>query len=658
MTSETASTTDYESTYATYYAHGPTHTSFDPTIFPRVAAQIAQARGVTSLLDLGGGNGQLTDLWRAQGKPSLFIDVNPGEHPHGLHYALSQHEVAGAETVRQRITDKLGGAWLTTCLDVAEHIDIEHLSSFLANLYSFVDKWLVLSISTRPSSDGNRYHPTLLPIEVWQRLLNYAGFAIEQAPELTVFHGHSDFRGSDEHISVVAHWCRVNPFRDDRGHQHYLLLRKEHIPAPNPEPVLQALLDIDYRCAKRQKGAALNSKHWYYVLNFIQDWSYFRSLADVLQQGQLSALINTENFHPSHLHVVRNFLRRTNTPYTLIDDSEGVANLIESLHQADSITITATDGFESARHFRPAEFVLGARRKGLTTITLQHGLTIPKPMTTVAQTVLAWSPYSRGTILPKLHPALPRNIAIAGSPKFDDIDASRRHVLAARFGSWVDQFDRRVLIGTNLHWDTAHRVGEDEFYAWLEREVIAHPNILICLRPHPDDQSLYRRPQFLTHANVLLLDDIVTNALDVSIARLLPSFDACYTTYSTLILDCLLAGTPVVVFPCSPELREEHSAWLSKAATIDWLPMESWERASIGSLPVRTGAPAMGIAHEALGIPSFFAQLVKLLDAGYPGHEVCEAEASRIGDIVAHFRRKPSANHALQQPYLRQFLER
>ena len=49
------------------------------------------------------------------------------------------------------IKNLVGEEWLATCFDVAEHMDIEHLSNFLRNLHLLVNKYGLISISTRPS---------------------------------------------------------------------------------------------------------------------------------------------------------------------------------------------------------------------------------------------------------------------------------------------------------------------------------------------------------------------------------------------------------------------------------------------------------------------------------------------------------------------------
>lgn len=95
---ETASVTNYEKLYAqNYYAHQSDSTSYDVERFPRLLRQLADELGVDSLLDIGGGNGKLSQIWRNGGgkaasldyydnpeafcKSSIYLEMKAVKHP-------------------------------------------------------------------------------------------------------------------------------------------------------------------------------------------------------------------------------------------------------------------------------------------------------------------------------------------------------------------------------------------------------------------------------------------------------------------------------------------------------------------------------------------------------------------------------------------------
>ncbi len=157
-----ACVTDYQKNYSTgYFGHAPGSTSFNDAAIPGLIAEICGAgRGV---VDLGGGNGALRDRLATFGIRCLTVDPGAATGEDFITADLSIADQDAVERLRDDIRSRLGRPYLATCLDVAEHIDIEHVADFVFNLRTVVDTEIVLSVSTRPSSQGNRYHSCVLP---------------------------------------------------------------------------------------------------------------------------------------------------------------------------------------------------------------------------------------------------------------------------------------------------------------------------------------------------------------------------------------------------------------------------------------------------------------------------------------------------------------
>jgi len=117
----TASVTSYEKLYAqNYYAHQAGSTSYEVQRFPRLLQKLAGEIGVKSLLDIGGGNGTLSRIWRDFGGKAASLDYYDNPDDFCKKFDLSQYEAAATSHIYPFIKENLGNSWISTCLDVAE----------------------------------------------------------------------------------------------------------------------------------------------------------------------------------------------------------------------------------------------------------------------------------------------------------------------------------------------------------------------------------------------------------------------------------------------------------------------------------------------------------------------------------------------------------
>jgi 2-polyprenyl-3-methyl-5-hydroxy-6-metoxy-1,4-benzoquinol methylase len=550
--------TDYHSLYAqNYFAHDTQSTSFDLVSVPEMVASMAQDRG-KALLDLGGGNGVLAAVLRDRGLNAFTVDAADWEQPHYARYDLASHDPEAVDMLLSRLRAPLGPNWIVTCLDVAEHIDREHLADFLLNLRHLTTCDCIISISTRPSSMGNRFHCSVLPISTWQKMLSLAGFEVVAANLFAAVNQGHRFRGDTEQIGAVAHWERVNPFRDANAHQHYLHIRPNAAPPGLQElrDSIAGLVDTRYRNVKRGAITAPFPPTFFNV-NFIQDWSFVRTIMDVYPAGRLHLLFREDCIAPQYLHLLRNYCERTSTPYGVMGTvMDGFSALSDWGCGTNSLFISATEGLPSPTHAMNALVACEAGRMGATTLSLQHGVNISRAFSSSCDIVGTWDQKTANRLLDQMDAEGDPAVYAVGNAKFlDALMPPGGGGLSARLGDWTRAFEAVYLIGLNLHWK-AHEHGESATYEWVRRTIESNANCLFILRPHPDDHSIYAMADLLQSPNILLLDDMTLLAMDVSISRLMHEVDGVISTNSSLHIDAMAAGKPTVMLPAQPGLAE------------------------------------------------------------------------------------------------------
>lgn len=537
-----ASDVDYESTYLNYYGHNSDASSFHTSLASLVKSKSIDCEKThLPILDIGGGSGLLSATFAGLGITSTFIDVNPGVD--GIKLNLAVYNENKLSLTKKIIANKLGYEnWFSTCLDVIEHISLRDMASFLININALVTGNLLISISTRPSADGNRYHPTVLPIETWTKLLDASGLSCVDN-DYVDWKGVTAFTGIDDKISTVAYWCRRNIFHDNNGHQHYLLLEKNRLP---DKEKLEALIDslVTPRTLD-EKRLPLNVL---YTVNFIQDWHFLRELMDFLKKDELIVVFNKDNISQINLNVIRNFVVRCGIQCFYLDDVLfDVESFLSSLNPK-VLFISATEGPVSKRHLATIPFVEAANRAGHNTVCLQHGMILPDRMAFPSTHFLAWSDMYKAEAITRCSDGVTHYFYNAGVIKNSSFYVvSKYDFISLRFGEHYLQYEKKVLVASNLHWRAAHLFTPIDFISWLKKEAVLNKNVLFIWRPHPEEYSIYLVNEL--PENVLVIEQMITDIIDVSICQILKNVDACITTLSTIAFDAVRLGTPVAIFP-------------------------------------------------------------------------------------------------------------
>jgi hypothetical protein len=538
--------TDYDAVYASNnYAHSAGSASFHLQAFGRrLLREVAALTDHRSFLDIGGGNGALAAALGDLGAQCFTLDAQDREAEGYRRVDLSVFDAAAIRNVLDAVRGHIGDRHVATCFDVAEHIDLEHLSGFLLNLNALTRQDLIISISTRPSSMGNRYHSTILPRSSWIDLLALAGFDVHTLGALEGAQSGRVFSEASENLWAVSHWQRLDPFRDGPRHQAYLLCRKRRQIADTAAFAreVETLVDIGYRIRKR--GRADLPLITYHAA-FGQDWPFLRSLLEAWPAERIHVILRRRLLVEPVAHLVQNYLARVNVRTFAYDGVEdGVASVRESAALGSRVLVNCTEGPPYPSHLAAAEVTASARSEGMRTLCVQHGLTATAPHIPGAGTYWVWGP----EFLPE-HPMAPDAgtvLEAGGSPKLLDAQLDQgADAFAFRLGDWTRLYSKKVLIGLSLHWSAVART-EEQMLSWIRDLAAAHPDILFVLRPHPEDASVFGWN--IDRPNIVILDDLALICMDWPVARLVRAVDLVVSVPSTLLLDALAAGTPYAVY--------------------------------------------------------------------------------------------------------------
>jgi len=610
--------TNYEALYArNYFAHQAGSTSFSAEHLPPILAQRAANCG-NRLVDIGGGNGTLAKLMGRLGVQAMTIDAADREDDFYLRHNMAGYSAEAAQQLRSRIASMIGDQYFITCFDVAEHIDVEHLPDFILNLATIIASQGLISISTRPSSAANRFHATILPIETWVALFEAAGFDVQVDAASQALRSYHRFSGSDANLVAVSHWQRANPFREtDDAHQHYLLIeRRPGMPVDAGafrEAVWDAI-DTSYRYQKRLFLDGTDYPLLTYHVNFIQDWSFARSLMDVWPADRFRVTLRKDIVATPYAHMIEGILSRTDIKHAVVGSArEGVAALDAWGDLPNSLVMTATEGLTSITHLMGSLMMLYARDKGARTLSMQHGMTVSRSFSPVAGVMGAWDAGMHAEMRALAGGAAAYSPELVGSPKLlDAMLTMAPNVLAHRFGSFVKRYERSILIGLNLHWGI-HTHSAEATYQWLARLCERNPSTLFVLRPHPDDATIYERPGLFEHLpNLLLADEMTLLSMDWPVSRLVSAVDGVLTTYSTLVIDAAAAGKPVALLPSRPGAQDPAQYLTpSRPPSLDERLLHTLTDAewASGTLPrnLVAGSPGgMALQDEAWFAPSLY----------------------------------------------------
>ena len=252
-----ASVTDYTAVYNEgYRVRRGSHTSFDIRVLPPLLASFCREAGISAVLDVSGGQGRLAEALGGLGIDALTTDIATAPGRPVIAFDLSRYSEVDLARVRQEAERAFRGApHVTSCLDVLEHIDREHLFAAVRNLAGLTARLLVVSISTRPSSRDNFFHASIFPLATWIRVFEIAGFRLLPASPFAPA-ARRLISGQNAADPLVDRWRAIDLFADTReGEPRYLILeRTPHAPDWGAvEAETEALLDVAYRREKRRQ---------------------------------------------------------------------------------------------------------------------------------------------------------------------------------------------------------------------------------------------------------------------------------------------------------------------------------------------------------------------------------------------------------------------
>ncbi len=227
-----ASKTDYSRLYSKYYfddnKEKQIHNRED---LEEILFKFCNYRGIKTLVDVGSCYVKLKLSTESVGMNIFSCDYYSFSEEE-IHFDLLMEDSKAATALYEIIESRVGPTeYVTICLDVLEHVDIEDVGSALWNLYTIAGDFVVISISTRPSGRGNRYHSTILPLTTWQHLFELSGFEIVDPHFCSERRRVIPFVSEASDLHIVSHWAQADIFGDRRnGEPTYLLLRKAERP--------------------------------------------------------------------------------------------------------------------------------------------------------------------------------------------------------------------------------------------------------------------------------------------------------------------------------------------------------------------------------------------------------------------------------------------
>ena len=553
-----ASSVDYKTLYSTeYFGKTLGASSFAADTFSNELNAFCKQNEIRHVLDVGSGSGALAHQLRAGGIDVFTCDFEPATAD-SVHFDLTgptEEAIRIHDLMRERTS---GRPWLVTCVDVLEHMDIEHVFNATCNLHALSTGFLLTSISTRPSSRDNRFHTTILPIPTWISILKLAGFTPENdrifASTRTV---RKSFDAADG-LELVAHWAQVDPFGDiDEGEPTYVLLSVgHHDQEVNGLAACERILDIAFRRIKRAQFALVNPPTIGLNIHHLQDFILLRPILDVMPRHNVVALIRRSFFRTDELSLMRGFFARSGL--RVIEYQRA-----EEIRWSDLEIRFLLSGGESSvasSHILSRQVVESAKLNGIHTLQLQHGIWADifheRAPTFGSSYVLAWGSqygsslkngeYNLANTALKGLPAGTTQYHPIGAAKFSDsILGPSREVAKFRLGLNSGNYRLLVLLGTNLKWG-AHQQAAEETRNRLIKVMKALPDVFFVVKLHPSERVSDAAGMKL--ANSLILDDMIIGCMDLNISRLLSSFDVVISSLSTLLLDASVAAIPCIQY--------------------------------------------------------------------------------------------------------------
>lgn len=633
-----ATVTDYDALYGVgYFAHQPEVSSFQQQTVPQIIAEFCSNAGIDGVVDIGAGNGVLGSILRRNGLKCIDVDVVHREDEHFIRCDFSSNDAEAISLIKARCKADFESNVLITSFDMAEHVDPEHIPDFVYNLTEIIQNEAIISISTRPSSRANIYHSTILPIETWKYMFSLVGIKATSFDLLQAHRSDQQFRSDSQELLAVSVWQKRNAFLEDPSHQHYLRLTRTTAALSSRQSVrkrIEAVLDTSVRAAKRTLLAGRQMPRLIYFISFVQDWSFLRSFLEIWPAAQVCVMLRRDFMVTAYADVIEAYLTRVGVAFRPVTSVRKATEALEEWNTGKGdLFLTATEGLPTLLHGMASLVTLNARKRGMTTVTLQHGSLVPDRTVQAAQFFVAMNEESLSDFQRSTVSSIMCTPVALGAPKhFDSMMVpADPDAIAFRLRASAKHYRLRLLVGTNLHW-LAHDRQESGFADWLARTARHNPDVLFLLRPHPDDWHMTGGSSQMDLPNVLVLDEITLLCIDWPMTRVLSAIDGVISTHSTLVLDGLAAGKPTAIFPTG--ITDEHLLDVERAWKERGAVELSDDEISRGVLPKNwLECYSADVFARPAGYVDFLSGLLALLDR----HDDAEAIATATWEVERSF---------------------
>ncbi|WP_139316493.1 hypothetical protein [Pseudochrobactrum sp. B5] len=525
--------------------------SFKGSAFEQSFLSFCQDMNISAIVDISSGGGRLKEI--AEGN-ALKIAACGYMPPHSeiIHFDLASSDTNGAKLAINAVQNIWGGQeYVTTCIDVLERIDVEDIPSAIFNLFDVSNEFVIVSISTRPSSHRNAYSSTILPISTWTHLLETAGFEVLDEKFAAEGRRVISKDNVDATSLLVTQWAKADVFRDRlAGEPTYLLLRKFNSTDRDlARERIERVLDIAYRKIKRAQFVMPQSEIIAFNIHHIQDFFNIRPLLDVIARDACVVFLRDGVLKEDEDQLVTGFFFRCGVmlvKYAQVEEIDWRLLMVETL-------ISAAESTAAFNHALSSQLVEAAKLNGVRTILLQHGIWIEsmrdRQISFSSDYVLSWGREHETFFKQAANMVAGQATSVgcmssefiaAGSPKFCDSQISpNADVLRWRLGLEPQNYRKTVLIGTNLKW-SAHKVTSSRIISGIHTMIEQNPDVLFVVKPHPSERS--QEYSDLKFSNSVVLDDIILGCADVSISRIIGGVSTVISSLSTLILDGAVSG--------------------------------------------------------------------------------------------------------------------
>ncbi|EHR42308.1 hypothetical protein AJE_03496 [Alishewanella jeotgali KCTC 22429] len=430
--------------------------------------------------------------------------------------------------------------WLDApnCL-LLNQFSLQNMRHFISSSFNNQDSQ-VLVFQIGPSF-SSRFETTA-PKDQWLSIIRSLGLTVLKTARLAAHIMFDDNRFN----LIAAHWSKYCPYKDGSDILSPNIYAVEVTKATSVFPVLSNDRHIvGYSSDSAQPAGSFAI---YYLVHFFQDLVFLRGLVSRWGSKAVKVIVNNSNFAFHHLMIVQKFLNNHCISSVNLPDFDRNRLL------PGDLLFTSTLGPQSPMHFSCSRLIEKARERRVVTVTLQHGITLPDVFCTMTEYTCVWNEQVAEEVKLRCHQVFRSKIFSVGNVK--PVYCRSGKGLSEILGSWVQKFSKYVMVATNLHWANAHNVNSADVRSVLEEMSRKHPEILFFVRPHPEDCAVNYGSQF---KNVLLIDDVITGLLDISVDQILVHCHLLLSTYSTLLYDAHRNNVPARVFGFNTEIgRDSH----------------------------------------------------------------------------------------------------